>query len=320
VLDNPLRYIDPSGLAALSGEEKEHLLKLQQDYLESAGRHNRLAPQMDDNGYAALIAATILEENIVDPLSGSDTTQFWLERNAIGLGGCIVSGHYLKQACKEELDMEQCLAYLANELPKGHPLWILASVGIGNIKLYTAANLWRGRACRVAWDDRTAQYVEECVPTQANPLQQTKRFLWITRDVDLPNPFAEDCDNGVCETYDPVKTTASYQELARQLLDDRNNIEYAAAILEQGSLRAMTIPDLTPSAFNSVTWYQRGVQTNDEIERHWGSGGQGGSAIFVLNNVPKILNVWRLNTVWRVGRKNEPQYYHWCEQLGWQCE
>jgi hypothetical protein len=251
----------------------------------------------------------------VDPLTGSDTAQFWFERQVIGKGGCIVSGHYLKAACVDSLDIEECLAYLANELPKGHPLWTLASVGIGNIKLYAAANLWQGRACRVIWDEEGGEYVEECVSTPTNSLQQTKQFLWFKRETDLRNPFEESCRTGKCE-YDPERAIESYQELSKQLLDKGQNIEYVTAILEQGVLRAASIPGLKPSAFNSVTWYKRGVQTNEEIKQYW-TEGPGGSAILVLDNVSDILSIWHLRTVWHIGVENEPQYVYWHKELGW---
>jgi hypothetical protein len=92
------------------------------------------------------------------------------------------------------------------------------------------------------------------------------------------------------------------------------NIEYAAAILEQGALRAPLV-GVEPSAFNSVTWYERGCQTNDEIRQGWFTGGHGGSAIFVLDNVPKVLDAWGLNTTWSLD--SEPQYWYWRKQLGW---
>jgi hypothetical protein len=87
-----------------------------------------------------------------------------------------------------------------------------------------------------------------------------------------------------------------------------------AAIFEQGAQRAYAI-DLEPSAFNSVTWYERGCQTNDEILTGWESGGQGGSAVFVLDNIPKVLDIWGLSTTWSLD--NEPQYRYWRYQLGW---
>ena len=218
-----------------------------------------------------------------------------------------MSGHILKQVCEDEPDPKLCLAYIFNNLPEGHPLQILASVGIGNIKLYTAANLWRGQACRVVWDTETGKYVEECVEVSTAPLQQTRRFLGWEWEVNIPNPFEETCEGGICESYDPADVIAAYQVMARQLRDARKNIEYAAAILEQGALRARMV-GIEPSAFNAVTWYKKGVQTDREIEDvPWNAG----SAIYVLQNVPEVLDVWGLSTSWNVS--TEVQYARWHE-------
>ncbi len=297
VYANPINLLDPSG-RYVDQSERQHLELLKQDYLDSAARHNRI-PTMDNNGFAALIAATILDE----PEAG------WQERLAAHVGS-IVSGHYLEKA-REAGDWCLFFRYLLNlEIPDVHPMWALASVGIGNIKLYTAANIWRGRICRVSPDGS-----EECIEAHVSPLQLTERYLGPERQIDIPNPFETTCENGVCESYDPSEITAAYVELEYQLFtQDRVNIEYAAAILEQGAVRALSL-GLKPSAFNSVTWYKRGVQTNREIREGWGSGGQGGSAIFVLDNIPNVLEVWGLSTTWSLA--SEPQYWYWRRELGW---
>jgi len=163
----------------------------------------------------------------------------------------------------------------------------------------TAANVWQGKACRIV-EKGGGEYAIQCVVAKASPLRLNGE--------DIPNPF-----EGTA-SYDPSEGLSSYQALAHQLRDEEKNIEYAAAILEQGALRAYAI-GLEPSAFNSVTWYERGCQTNQEIFEGWVSGGQGGSAIFALDNIPVVLDVWGLNTTW--GLDNEPQYWYWREQLGW---
>ena len=145
------------------------------------------------------------------------------------------------------------------------------------------------------------EYVEQCVVAQASPLH-------LNGGEDISNPFEG------ATSYDPSEALSSYQALARQLRDEETNIEYVAAILEQGALRAYAI-GLEPSAFNSVTWYERGCQTNQEIFSSWGSGGQGGSAIYALDNIPVVLDVWGLSTTWSLD--SEPQYWYWREQHGW---
>lgn len=277
-------------------------MRLKQAFLDSAGRHNQV-PTMDTNGFAALIAAVIIDEGHLDadPRSGGD--EHWRQENILIDLGCIVSGHILKQVCWDEPDPEKCVAYLSNELPEGHPLYTLASVGIGNIKLYTAANVWRGRACRVIVQNGAV--VEECVQAQASPLRQTKRLLRWKWEVDILNPFEG------ADSYDPTEVTSAYQMMAQQLRNERTNIEYAAAILEQGALRARSL-GIMPSAFNSASWYIKGVQTDDEIAEWWPHPG---AAIFVLWDIPKVLEVWGLNTSWDLS--TESQYEHWRRRLGW---
>jgi RHS repeat-associated protein len=303
VLANPTNLVDPSGYT-WDDTQKENLSRMKQAFLDSAGRHNQI-PTMDNNGFAALIAAVIVSEGHLDadPYTGDD--QYWAVENAAIAVGCIVSGHFLEQACKNEPDREKCLAYLFNELPEGHPLGTLASVGIGNVKLYTAANLWRGRACRVFL--KGGVLVEECTPVEVSPLQQTKRFLSREWEKDIPNPFGEVCEDGICESYDPAEATGAYQTMAKQLLYVKTNIEYVAANLEAGALRALSL-GLTPSAFNSASWHMRGLQTNREIkDARWHPGG----AMYIVNDIPIALNIWGLTSRWSLSESTEPQYYYW---------
>jgi len=52
-----------------------------------------------------------------------------------------------------------------------------------------------------------------------------------------------------------------------QLLDEKMNVEYVAANLEAGALRARALGLDPPSAFNAVIWHQQGVQIKEEIEK-----------------------------------------------------
>ena len=83
------------------------------------------------------------------------------------------------------------------------------------------------------------------------------------------------------------------------------NIEYVAANLEIGALRAISL-GLTPSAFNSATWHLRGLQTDREIED---SGWNPGAAIYVLGDIPTALTVLGLTSSWSLS--TEPQYEYW---------
>jgi hypothetical protein len=98
--------------------------------------------------------------------------------------------------------------------------------------------------------------------------------------------------------------------MGHQLRDDKINIEYAAAILEQGALRAFCL-GIEPSGFNVVSWYKRGVQEDIEIDN---AGWDAGSAIFVVRNVPKVLNVWRLRATWDISMKKQHEpWYELCK-------
>ena len=77
--------------------------------------------------------------------------------------------------------------------------------------------------------------------------------------------------------------------------------------MEQAALRAYSL-GIDPSAFNSVTWYQKSVQTDQEIRE---SGWDTGSAIYALWDIPRVLRIWGMNTNW--GLYREPQYGPWCE-------
>jgi len=220
-----------------------------------------------------------------------------IENNLINFG-CITSGHYIKKVCDphdtDTFDLGQCLAYLINQLPEGEPLLTLASVGIGNIKLATAARLWKGlNGCDGA----------DCPPVTVSLLP-----------LDIVNPFTVSCEDGACN-YDPNTNTAAYMTLGKQLLDPRKNIEYAAAILEEGALMTANAGE-PPSAFASVLWYKHSVATYAKIKK---IGSYADIAIGILADVDQALGVWNLTTTWNPHSFDiEPYYNLWLVERGGQ--
>lgn len=168
------------------------------------------------------------------------------------------------------------------------------------MKLPTAANLWRGQACNA---------FGECTAVQVNPM---KIRNWFGFNVPVSNPFVGvACSSlGACGTYDRDEVSA-YSNLALQLLSKEHAIEYVAAHLEAGALRAQS-RGLTPTGFNSVTWYARSVQTNDEIARltQLGFPDPSGHARWVLSNMPIALHsLGGLTTSWSFDQAHEPDAF-----------
>ena len=273
---------------------------LRRTFLDSAARHNSI-PGMDDNGFAALIAATIVSERRIGNVPTGDdprnrSTQ--VKENAVASLGCIISGTFLKKAWDDQ-DWALFIRYLTNqEIPEGDYLYTLASVGIGNIKLYTAANLWKGQACSP---------LDDCTSVEISRLKTTNAFGW---PVNLSNPFDTQvaCGlGGACYSYQPTETE-SYSRLAIQLTSNKINIEYIAANLQAGALRAESL-GITPTAFNSATWHLKGVQTDSEIAVFRGLGHSVGGAIYILDDIPTALDVMDLKSSWSL--RNEEQYWRY---------
>ncbi len=297
--NNPVNAVDPTGnipiepgnnnytgydvpcpVGGWDCEAVHSITNLKHHFLDSANRHNKI-PGMDDNGFAALIASTIVSERRVGRIDESDpirnrTFQF-LEDLAVDLG-CIVSGHYLNEA-REAGDYVQLWRYFTNQDIPAYP-----TVGIGNVHLDTAANLWKGQAVSSLGD---------VTEVSVTPLKVTNIF---GVEVGINNPFAPQiayCSGDVCPSYEPSEIE-SYQIIAHQLRSDSINIEYVAANLEAGALR-MLAKGLTPTAFNSATWHLKGVQTEDEFEQlGWNPGG----ATYILNEIPTALQVLGLTSNW----------------------
>jgi hypothetical protein len=307
VLGNPINLTDSSGF--WDDDSRAKVKALRQAFLDSAARHNRIW-QMDNNAFAALIASTIEKERRMGDYPSWAEDPFRSKWGQMGENlaihlGCVVSGHFF-QACFEEQDWQQCLNYLLNEIPEGDPINTLASVGIGNIKLETAANLWRMRQdCVAHFDEQLCKELEKLSP------------LADIRDPFDPHMF---CYGGRCVTYRPSETQ-SYSMIGLQLLDDRKNIEYAAANLEAGALRAKALGLDPPSAFSAVMWHQKGIQTLDEIIRS-GLEAYTERPIRIMEDVVTPLSLWGLASSWDPSKEpayesygNQTEYEWWKKWL-----
>lgn len=273
---------------------------MKEAFLSSAARHNIL-PYMDNKGFAALVATIIVGERRIGRVPADSRGKQILE-DIVANTGCVVSGYYLERAWQDR-DVGQGIKYLFNqEIPDTEPIRAYASVGIGNMKLPTAANLWNGQACNLFGD---------CTSVDVGSLQISvgRRGIY-----NVPNPFElHHCTPGglVCNDY-ALSEIQAYSNLAGQLLNDEIAIEYVAAHLEAGAQRAMSL-GITPTAFNSVTWYNKSVQSGEEIEEAFSRGLDApGHAQWVLCNMPKALHsLGGIATNWRLDEAHEPEFYRY---------
>jgi RHS repeat-associated protein len=274
-----------------------NIRSLKSAFLDSARRHNRI-PGMDNNAFAALLVSVIVSEGKMGMASRDSSFQTFLENAASGCG-IVVSGHFLKEAF-EQRNWSQLYRYAMNqEIPDVQGIPQLATVGIGNIKLDTAANIWKGQACG------HPLYSPECTPVQVSTLQTTNV---LGMQVNLPNPYAgvACASGGNCVTYERSEIGA-LQYLATNLLNKAVNIEYVAANLAAGALRAAA-RGLTPGAFSSATWHMWGVQDRGEVERFPHRPGPYGP-MGIVRNIPTALNVLSLRSGWMPDMDGE--YVYW---------
>jgi hypothetical protein len=300
---NPVKYTDPSGyrpacpIRDWDCEAVNNVWALRKVFLDSASRHNTI-PGMDNNGFAGLLASVVVGERRlgnVPPNSDPRNRNVQRLENLVADFGCIVSGHYIKDAW-DARNWSQLWRYLTNQdIPQ------LTTVGIGNVWLYTATNIWNGQAC-------SNPYLGEgCTSVNINNLQTTNVF---GVEVDIANPFGPQvaCTTGMggaCATgYMPTETE-SLIHLEQQLTSNKINIEYVAANLEAGARRAIA-NGLQPSAFNSASWHLWGVQSDEEINKvHWNPGG----ALWTLDHISNALEAMEITTAWNL--QMDPQYVYW---------
>ncbi len=280
---------------------------LKDAFLRSAARHNRL-PNMDDAGFAALIASVIEAEGRwrTAGVSAEQLRNRNLE-NLVASFGCVVSGDYILKAY-ESGNHGLLLQYLTNAtIPDDDPIYAYASVGIGNVKLPAAASLWRGQAC---------SFYGDCTNVEVSPLVSRNMLGF---DVKLLDPFTDTvCTFGGNCVAGPTSEVGAYGKIRGHLLQNELAIEYVAAILEQGALRAAKL-GLTPTAFNSVTWYIRSLQSESEIEE-WNVATEynydpRGHAAFVVTNIPVALDVFGETSSWSPDI-HEPGYLAYCSTTG----
>jgi hypothetical protein len=246
---------------------------------------------MDDNAFAALTAAVVVSEGKI----GGTATRHWLKLLAEDVAawcGIITSGHDLEDAAEKQ-DWDRFFDYATNrDVPN------LATVGIGNVSLDTATDIWNRQACG------HSEFLPECTPVEVSALRTTNAFGF---EVDIPNPYiGYACGSmGTCVSFERSNQEA-YEYLAPNLLNDEVNIEYVAANLEAGALRA-TAKGMTPGAFNSATWHLFGIQERELIRRHFIPGPFGPMGI--VRNIPTALNVLGLTSGWQLEADEEFVYW-----------
>jgi len=131
--------------------------------------------------------------------------------------------------------------------------------------------------------------------------------------LDINNPFSASCEEGACD-YDPDTNTTAYQALGAQLLDPRKNIEYAAALLEEGALMTLNAGE-QPTAFASIMWYKHSAATHEDIRDR----GRYADLGYILEDVNQALDVWGLSTIWDYHSWDmEPHYHQWLMWKAWE--
>jgi hypothetical protein len=249
---------------------------------------------MGDTAFAALIASSVAAESRIGTSDWNDeeynpAMQF-LENLAPNLG-CIASGHILKPICWDSFTPGECVKYALNQFSEdelANPMFTFGSVGIGNMKLANAAALWQQ---------------DEYVYRDIQPLRVSTWY----GEVDIPNPFDTwyvSAPMGTAGTHQPT-TLESYKMLARQLLDERYNIEYTAAHLEEGAIRMQNL-EQRPTAYMLAAWRLKGFLTPKQIAASdWNPGAAG----WIVEHMSEVLNIWGLSSNWRLDQMNEPEFY-----------
>ncbi len=312
-LSNPLKYVDPSGLQVqcpINGwdcDAVNNIAALKDAFLDSASRHNRI-PTMDNNGFAALVASVIVSERRIGNTE-KNVLPWILDKlqGAAASAGCIVSGYAFLQALEEGRIGDAFIRYPINHVNFEGKTPQRATVGIGNVSIDKAADLWMGQAC----DSSDTDSSDTCVPVRVNRLQTLDASGQLT---DLADPFRPyvHCTSaagmGLCQEEKPTDERVAIR-IESQLLDNKANIEYVAANLEAGALRAMSAKvNLQPSAFNSASWHLKSLQTDDEIKNSGWSPCPAGACL-IVECIPTALGVLGLTSSWN--DTMEPQYANW---------
>ncbi|NJL55945.1 hypothetical protein HC928_12700, partial [bacterium] len=243
---------------------------MRQHFLESARRHHIPELMINTVDFAALIAVMMISERrLNNPIPHVSPpawyNQPWIEDTIVSLG-CVVSGHVMKDAL-EAGDYGQLWQYATNQ-----DLAQLATVGVGNVKLNTAQNLWNGIACpnpSLAGEQR-----ENCTPVDTNPMTVRNMLGW---DVPIADPSGAQvacAQGGACGIYQP-SLVGAYQIMGDQLLDDAMNIEYVATNLESGGRRAVALglgrgPGGKVEARQLAAWHLNGLLGDNEVSSFWG--------------------------------------------------
>ncbi len=303
VESNPINLVDPSGKNSKNiscawddCEAEKNVQALKEVFIASAIRHNRI-PNMDDNGFAALIASILVSERRIGRIPEDRNRALQFLEDLLPSLGCVVSGHYINDAWDNQ-EWGLLIKYLTNnEIPQ------YATVGLGNIALWKAEDIWKNQAC---------DFWGNCVEVNVSPLKINNIF---NQEVNIANPFdtqiaPASLPGGYLLEYEP-SLLQSYQIMANQLLNDKKNIEYVAANLEVGALRLFSL-GLQPTAYNSATWHLMSVQTPEEISRRkWDPG----AAVWILNEIPTVLTVLGLDSSWNISQ--EMQYIQDGQEAFW---
>jgi RHS repeat-associated protein len=301
---NPVLLVDPSGYSwEWDTEMEENVIEHKPAFLASARRHNPFLPQMDNNGFAALIATTIAAEKRMGniPIWQEERTRSRVaqtfENTLVNLG-CVVSGKAILEAClgwaggmnPGRIEPQVCALYLRNEHP--NLKYNMPTVGWGNMSLTTAADLWS-----MSWPNLavTRKGVDQPL---SNPFTTPAMRCH-------PSPiYGSSYGIGLCELHAPSEVQG-YQRLGRQLLDPDINIEYVAANLERGAIaRQSRYQDASP--FFAALWHGFPAFALEDLGILEGHADRWGNAALIVQHINKPLKLWRLTSNWQLTPWTEP--------------
>jgi RHS repeat-associated protein len=246
------------------------IYKLRHHFLDSARRHYVPEMSMSQDVFAGLLVMLVVNERRIgnDPHLNWEKSAMQSAENILVLLGCVVSGHALKEAA-DEWDWSQLKSYALNEeIPQ------YATVGIGNVGINTARNIWQGVACPnplLAGPNR-----EYCTPVDYNPLKFTNFFGGEEGIVDPYRPRPVCTPGATSCRYFKASDIEAYQSMGVQLLNDSQNIEYLAANLAGGAKRAVKLgvgsgPMGRASPLQLAAWHANGALSNNDLRGIYGA-------------------------------------------------